>query len=230
MSMDAISPDRLPPQSRDAERSVIGSMLRDNAIISDIVNIIRADNFYFDAHQKIASTIIEIYNDGKPVDLVILHEKLKNKKLLEDIGGTSYLAELWDAAPTAANAEYYARIVREKAIVRNLIHTSTELIRDAYDSVMSGDELLGMAERKVLEIAEKGSTGDVYKINDVVNEALTRIDERGAKSHLNVTGLGTGYTDLDNMTAGLHNSELVIIAARPSVGKTASLSTSSDTS
>jgi replicative DNA helicase len=221
ISMEPFSQDRLPPQSRDAERSVIGSVLRDNAVLSELLQIIRPDNFYFDAHQKIFSTILELYNAGKPVDLVILHEALKSRKLLEDIGGAVYLGELWDAAPTAANAEYYARIVREKALVRNLIHTSTELLRDAYDGVMSADELLGTAERKVLEIAEKGTTGETFTLETAMRETLARIDERAGKSHLNVTGLGTGYTDLDNYTAGLHNSELVIIAARPGVGKTA---------
>jgi len=219
--MDMPNQDRLPPQSREAERGVIGSVLRDNQVLSDLLQIIRPDNFYFDAHQKLFAVILELYNNGKPVDLVILHEALKSRKQLEDIGGATYLAELWDAAPTAANAEYYARIVREKALVRNLIHTSTELLRDAYDGVTGADELLGQAERRILEIAEKGTTGETFTLERTLTEAFDRIDERAGKSHLNVTGLGYGYTDLDNMTAGLHNSELVIIAARPSVGKTA---------
>ena len=221
MSFESTSPERMPPQSRDAEKSVIGSVLRDNQVLSDLLQIIRPDNFYFDAHQTIFTAILELYNDGKPVDPVILFECLKAKKQIEDIGGASYIGELWDAAPTAANAEYYARIVREKALIRNLIHTSTELLRDAYDGVTSADELIGMAERKVLEIAEKGTTGETFTLETTLRDTFTRIDERAGKSHLNVTGLGTGYTDLDNMTAGLHNSELVIMAARPGVGKTA---------
>ena len=220
MSAD-LPPDRLPPQSREAEKSVIGSVLRDNAVLSELLQIIRADNFYFDAHQKIFTIILELYNEGKPIDLVILHEALKVRKQLEDIGGVSYLAELWDFAPTAANAEYYARIVRDKALVRNLIHTSTELLRDAYDGVTGADELLGQAERKILEIAEKGTTGETHALDKVLVETFNRIDDRASKAHLSVTGIGTGYIDLDNMTAGLHANELVIIAARPSVGKTA---------
>src|SRR5262245_14440202 len=106
--------DRVPPQSREAERCVLGSMLRDNAVIPDVINIVRADNFYFDAHQKIYTGIERIFDDGKPVDLVLLAEHLRAEKQLEDIGNYAYLAELWEAAPTAANAEYYARIVREK--------------------------------------------------------------------------------------------------------------------
>lgn len=212
--------DRLPPQSREAEMGVIGSVLRDNQVINDLLNIIRPENFYFDAHQKIFHAVIDLYNDGKPVDLPILFETLKSRKQVEDVGGAAYLAELWDAAPTAANAEYYARIVRDKAVVRNLIHANTELLRDAYDGVMSADELLGMAERKVLEIAEQGTVGVTKTLEDAMHEAFDRIDAK-ARGDLTGTGIPSGFVDLDNLTAGLHNNELVIIAARPSVGKTA---------
>ena len=218
---DVFSADRLPPQSKDAEKGVIGGVLRDNQVLNDILTIIRPDNFYFDAHQKIFQAIIDVYNEGKPVDLLILFEILKQRKQLDDVGGASYLAELWEAAPTAANTEYYARIVRDKAVVRNLIHVNTELLRDAYDGVMSADELLGSAERKVLEIAEKGTTGEVASLEKTLQVALTRIDERMGKEHRDVSGIATGFVDLDNITAGLQNNELVIIAARPSVGKTA---------
>ena len=221
MADDLNAAERLPPQSREAERGVLGSVLRDNAVLSEVLQILRPDNFYFDAHQKVFQAVIDVYNDGKPVDLVILHETLKQRKQLEDVGGVTYLAELWDAAPTAANAEYYARIVRDKALVRNLIHTSTELLRDAYDGVMSADELLGQAERKVLEIAEKGTTGETHTLEKTLIDAFNRIDERAGKGNLHVSGIGTGYIDLDNLTAGLQNNELIIIAARPSVGKTA---------
>jgi replicative DNA helicase len=220
MSADLIPPDRLPPQSREAERGVIGSVLRDNAVLSDVLQIIRPDNFYFDAHQKVFQAIIDLWNEGKPIDTVILFEALKQRKQLEDVGGVAYLADLWDAAPTAANAEYYARIVREKAIVRNLIHASTELLRDAYDGITSADELLGMAERKVLEIAEKGTTGETHELKRVLDDAFSRIDQRAGVAHLHVSGIATGFVDLDTLTAGLQNSELVILAARPSIGKT----------
>lgn len=219
MSADLMH-DRLPPQSREAEMGVIGSVIRDNAVLNDLLNVIRPENFYFDAHQKIFQAIIDLYNEGKPVDPAILFEALKSRKQLEDVGGAVYIAELWDAAPTAANAEYYARIVRDKALVRNLIHANTELLRDAYDGVMSADELLGMAERKVLEIAERGTVGVTKTLEDAMHEAFDRIDAK-ARGDLTGTGIPTGFVDLDNLTAGLHNNELIIIAARPSVGKTA---------
>src|SRR5437762_3282667 len=116
--------ERLPPFSREAERCVLGSMLRDNAVIGDILQIVRPDNFYADAHQKIFQGVCDLYDKGHPVDLVVLAELLKERKQIDDVGGYGGLAELWDAAPTAANAEYYARIVRDKSVIRNLIHAS----------------------------------------------------------------------------------------------------------
>jgi replicative DNA helicase len=213
--------ERLPPQSREAERSVLGSMLRDNAAIGDVVQIVRQDNFYADAHQKIFSAIISLYQDGKPVDTVMLAELLKDRKHIDDIGGYGYLGELWDAAPTAANAEYYAQIVRDKAIVRHLIHAGTEILRDAYDQGLPADELLEGAERKILDIAQLGIIGQAYTLQQALREAYDRIDVRKQRGHDTISGLPTGFVDLDDKTAGLQNSELVILAARPSVGKTA---------
>ncbi len=213
--------DRLPPQSKEAERSVLGSTLRDNAVIGDVLQIVREENFYLDAHRKIFKAIVVLYDKGQPVDLVILAEWLKEQNLIEDVGGYPYLAELWESAPTAANAEYYARIVRDKAIVRSLIHASTEILRDAYDQVMPADEMLEAAERKVLDIAQMGITGQTYTLEQAVQEAYDRIDTRHQRDQWSISGLPTGFADLDDKTAGLQNSELVVIAARPSVGKTA---------
>ena len=213
--------DRLPPQSRDAERSVLGSMLRDNEVIPDVIQLVRTENFYFDAHQKIFQAVTHLYDTAQPVDLVILAEYLNGQKQLEDVGRHAYLAELWDAAPTAANAEYYARIVREKAILRSLIHSSTEILRDAYEQAQPAEELLGSAERQIMEIAELGVTGQTIDLVQALDEAYARIDARSQRTHTNVSGLPTGFVDLDELTAGLQNNELVILAARPSVGKTA---------
>jgi replicative DNA helicase len=212
--------DRLPPQSKDAERCVLGSMLRDNGVIGDVLQIVRAENFYFDAHQKIFSGITALYDKGHPVDLVVLAERLREDKYIEDVGGYGYLGELWDAAPTAANAEYYARIVRDKAIIRSLIHASTEVLRDSYDQAMPADELLEAAERKILDIAQMGITGQTVTLQEALTQAYDRIDSRHQQDQWSISGLPTGYVDLDEKTAGLQNSELIIIAARPSVGKT----------
>jgi replicative DNA helicase len=213
--------DRLPPHSREAERSVLGSMLRDNQVISDVVNVVRAEHFYADAHQKIFQAITTLYIDrGQPADLVTLANYLEQQKQIEDIGRHAYLAELWDAAPTAANAEFYAKIVREKGMVRALIHASNEILRDAYDQAQPAEELLGAAEGKIFEIANKGVTAQTFSLHDVLKDAYDRIDIRVQKGHQSVSGLATGFVDLDEKTAGLHNAELVILAARPSVGKT----------
>jgi replicative DNA helicase len=216
------SHDRLPPYSREAERSVLGSMLRDNAVIGDVVQIIRDENFYTDAHQKIFKGITALYDKGHPADLVTLAEWLKEQKFIEDVGAYAYLAELWDASPTAANAEYYARIVRDKALVRGLIHASTEILRDAYDQNMPADELVEAAERQILDVAERGIVGEMKDLEQALREAMDRLDKRlqnGEQSSF--SGLPTGFVDLDEKTAGLQNSELIIIGARPSTGKTA---------
>src|SRR5215468_1188795 len=206
--------ERLPPQSRDAERCVLGSMLRENAVIGDVVQMIREDHFYTDAHQKIYRGIITLRDRGQPVDLVILAEWLREQNLIEDIGGYAYLGELWDVAPTAANAEYYARIVRDKAIVRNLIHAGTEILRDSYDQTQPADELLGAAETKIFEIASLGVTGQTYTLEQALAEAYDRIDKRSTGDTA-TSGVATGFVDLDEKTAGLHEGELVILAARP---------------
>ena len=219
--MDHGGPDRLPPQNKEAEQCVLGSMLRDNPVIGDVLQIIRPDNFYLDAHQKICQAIITLYDRGSPVDLMLLADELNNRKQIEEIGGYSYLGQLWEAAPTAANAEYYARIVRDKAIVRHLIHSSNEVLRDAYDQAMPADELLESAERKILDIAEMGITGQTFTLAQALTEAYDRIDTRQQNDQTSISGLPTGFIDLDEKTAGLQNSELIIMAARPSHGKTA---------
>jgi replicative DNA helicase len=213
--------DRLPPHNRDAERSVLGSMLRDNIVVGDVCNIVQADHFYADAHQRIYRAITHLCVDrGQPADLVTLANYLQQEKQIEDVGGYAYLAELWDAAPTAANAEYYARIVRDKGMVRALIHASNEILRDAYDQTQPADELLGTAEHKIFEIANKGIAGQTFTLHDVLAEAYDRIDNRCQRGHQAISGLATGFVDLDEKTAGLQNSELIVLAARPSVGKT----------
>jgi replicative DNA helicase len=215
-------PEQRLPQSREAEIAVLGSMIRDNAVIGDVLQILHAaECFYSDAHQKIFNAIREIYNRGNPPDLVVLAEELKQRGWIDDIGGYGYLSELWEAAPTAANAEYYARIVRDRSLVRNLIHTTTEILRDAYDQAMPADELLDSAESRILKVSEMGVEGEVTTLEGALANAYDLIDKRSQGEGLDISGLPTGYTDLDEILAGLQNSDLVIIAARPSVGKTA---------
>jgi replicative DNA helicase len=196
-------------------------MLRDNSVIGDVVQILRPESFYAFGHQKIFEGITSLYVErGHPADLVTLAEYLKEQKLIDDIGGYGYLVELWESGPSPGNAEYYARIVRDKSLLRGLIHACTEIHRDSQDQVMPADELLDNAERKILDIAQMGFTGQTITLQDAIKEAYDRIDSRSQRDHMSISGLATGFVDLDNLTAGLQNSELVIVAARPSVGKT----------
>ncbi len=214
--------DRLPPHNRDAERSLLSSMLRDNNVIPDAVTLVRADDFYQFAHQKIFEAITKLNDDsGKPADIVTVAEYLMQNKLIADVGGPKYLMELWDAAPSAAHFRHYADIIRQKAIVRNLIHACTELQAEAYDQVLPPAELLDSAERRVLDIAEMGITGDTITLEEALKEAYDRLDYRKKRGEHELSGIATGYLDLDNLLAGFQNSELIVLAARPSIGKTA---------
>ncbi|HEY1186143.1 MAG TPA: DnaB-like helicase N-terminal domain-containing protein, partial [Gemmata sp.] len=192
MSIDQLT-ERLPPQNRDAERGVLGGILRDNDTLPVVQQHIVADNFYYDAHQKIYQAMNDLGTEGQPIDLVILYERLRKNKQIEDIGGPDYLAELWASVPTGANAEYHAKLVKDAAMVRGLIHASNEILRDAYDRTQSGDELVSQAERKIMEVAKQGMVGETAKLADVVSEAFTRLDSRIGKDNLAVSGLPTGY-------------------------------------
>lgn len=213
--------DRLPPHNRDAERGVLGGILRDPDTLATVQQIIRTENFYFDQHQKIFQALSDLENDHQPLDLVLLHERLRKYKQLDDVGGVPYLTELWESVPTGANAEYHAKLVRDAAMIRSLIHSGNEILRDAYDRTQSADELVAQAERLIMDIAKSGMVGETKTLKDAVQEAWHRLDSRIGKENLSISGIATHYADLDNITAGLQNSELIIIAARPSVGKTA---------
>lgn len=217
---------RVPPHSLEAERCVLGSMLRNARIIPDVQLVLRPEhtdeNFYSDAHRRIYRAINKLHAVTDTVDLVILSNELHATGEINDVGGYQYLAQIYDETPTAANATYYAQIVRDKAIIRYLIYTGTDIARDASDQVAPATELLEQAERKIMGIAEWGIAGETITIKDAINEAFDRMDIRAKREGMgDVSGLPSGYVDLDNITAGLQDSELVIIAARPSVGKTA---------
>ena len=211
--------DRLPPHNRDAERGVLGGILRDPETLSEVQQLLTVENFYFDAHQKVYQTIQDLTNEHQPIDLVLIHERLNQNKQLEDVGGAAFLADLWESVQTGANVEYHARIVRDTAMVRNLIHASTEILRDAYDRTQSAEEMVSQAERKIMDIAKAGVVGEVGTLTQTIQKVYERIDERKLRG-LAISGVSTGYVDLDTITAGMQKSELVIVAARPSIGKT----------
>jgi replicative DNA helicase len=214
--------DRLPPHNAEAERAVLSCMLRDNRVINDVVQILpNKEYFYADAHQKLFETIIQL-NDkgGQPVDLVTLANALKLRGYIEDIGGYPYLGEIFDTSGSAANVEYYAQIVRDKSMVRGLILASNEILTSAYKQSMPAEELVANAERQILDVAEKAVSSNLYTLEQAIRDTYERIDQRTAGQEMTFSGLSTGFTDLNELTAGLHPSELVIVAARPSVGKT----------
>lgn len=212
--------DRLPPQNLEAERGCIGSILLDPDMCDEVALIVRPDDFYSDANRKLFEHVLGMHNDGLRIDSTLLHERLKSSGDLDFIGGLAYLLEVTESVPHAANAVYYAQIVRDKGTLRSLIHASTEILRDAYDESNDGRLTLSQAEERIFSILERGGGGEATPMADVLHAALDRIDarlERGA----GIGGISTGYGDLDQQTGGLHNSELVILAARPSMGKTA---------
>lgn len=219
--------DRLPPQNLDAEQGVLGSLLLDPEMCDEVAMLLQPTDFYLPSHQALFGHLLAMHNDGLRIDVTLLVERLNKHDDLEAVGGLAYLAEVADSVPTAANAAYYSQIVRDKATLRALIHASTEILRDAYDQSLDSREMLARAEEKVFRILEDQGTGELAALQDVLLEALTRIDQRMAKGG-GVGGMPTGFSDLDGMTGGLHEGELIILAARPSMGKTALATNISD--
>ncbi len=211
--------DRLPPQNLDAERAVLGSLLIDPQMCDEVVMILRPDDFYADAHRKLFEHVVAMHDEGKRIDTTLLMDRLTKAGEVEAIGGAAYLAEIVQAVPVAAHAIYYAQLVRDKATLRELIHASTDILRTAWDPSLEATDIMSVAEEKIFAVHDRRSSNQVASINDVLLEAFDRIDER--LKHGAAGGVPTGYTDLDNMTGGLHPSELIILAARPSMGKTA---------
>lgn len=210
---------QLPQHSNDAERSVLGSCLRLNDVIDDVTLILRTEMFFQFHHQLIFQAILDVWNAGKPVDVVVLAEEMKRRKQLEEIGREAYLGSLWDCAPTAANAEHYARIVRDKSIFRSLGQAGQEMVRESFDPSQSAEGALAQAVQSVTQIAESGMQQETVTLQEALTLARDRIDRRidgGAES----TAVPAGFLDLDSMLSGLHDGELILLAARPSCGKT----------
>lgn len=212
---------RLPPQNLDAEVGVLGSILLMNEAIDEVGETLRPDHFYSDANQKIYAAIQHLYeNNVRGIDYVTLIDELNRRDQFEDIGGANYIMEIMEAVPHAAHVRYYANIVREKWMQRSLIYSCTEILSESYDLSTDIDELLQSAERRIFSIVEEQEGGGNLAIGDILMDAFHRIDER-MNCEGDVSGTTTGFTDLDATTTGLQPTELVILAARPSMGKTA---------
>lgn len=218
--MEETLQDRIPPHSIEAEQSVLGSIFLDPETVVNVLEYLETSDFYRKNHQIIFDAILQLNNRNEAIDVVTIANELDTKNQLENAGGMEYLAELAVAVPTSANVEYYAKIVEEKSILRNLIRSATEIVRKGYEE---GDELavmLDSAEQNILQVSERRNRSGFIRISDVVSASLQNIESLAQQSD-DITGVPTGYIALDKMTAGLQKEELIILAARPAVGKTA---------
>lgn len=212
--------DRVPPHNQEAEQSVIGAIFLEPQALITAGEILLAEDFYRVAHQKIFQTMLHLSDKGKAIDVVTVTEELSAKKELEDVGGISYISEIANAVPTAANIAYYAKIVEEKSILRRLIRVATTIVEDGFTREDEVEALLAEAERKMMEVASRKNAGDFEHIKDVLVETYDNIEKLHTRKG-DVTGIPTGFRDLDRITAGFQRNDLIIVAARPSVGKTA---------
>jgi replicative DNA helicase len=208
------------PQSVDAERAVLGSILLLPEVFDEVALVVRPTDFYDDANRRLFEHLLAMHDGGQRIDLMLLVERLKKADVYESIGGAAYLAEIGRTVPTAAHAEYYAGIVAEKSALRALIHASVDIQHDAYNPTCEAKEILGRAEERLFAVLEDRGAGQVATIGEVLQESLDRIDARMDR-HAAFGGVETGFSDFDQLTGGLQKSELVILAARPSMGKTA---------
>jgi replicative DNA helicase len=211
---------KIPPQNIEAEQSVLGAMLLSDEAIGTALEVLDASWFYEDAHRKIYSAILDLYNERKNVDLITLSDKLRGDGSLELIGGATYLSQLAEIVPTAANISYYAQIVKQKGILRNLIKNATQIVSHCYDGQTSVDEVLDTAESLIFEVADIRHQQNSEPIKDLVKRAIEKIDKLYQRKE-KVTGLETGFIEFDRMTSGLQPSDLIILAGRPSMGKSA---------
>jgi len=209
---------RIPPNNIEAEQSVLGAMLLDKEAISTATEFISGDDFYREAHKEIFEAIVDIYNRGEPVDLITLTEKLKTRNTLEAVGGITFLTNLMDAVPTTHNVKYYAKIVEDKSLLRKLIKSSNEIIQKSYQAGEDIGEIIDEAEKGIFNISLNRSTQGFVHLKNILNANFDRIEQL----YLNkgkITGVPTGFHDLDNKLSGLQKSDLILIAARPSMGK-----------
>ena len=211
---------KIPPQNLEAEESILSAILLDNSTLLDVLETLESEDFYRSAHAKLFSAITDLFSKNEPVDLVTLANILKEKGQLEEIGGATYLAKLVDTAPLAVNAQHYARIIRDKAALRKLIEHSNAITARCFEDSGDVDDVIDFAEKSVFEIAGNKNKKSFYPLSQIVGHSIDVLEERQGNKTL-VTGVSTGFSRLDNLTSGFQGSDLIILAARPSMGKTA---------
>ena len=211
---------KIPPHDIEAEQAILGCMLTDKDAVISAIEVLKEEDFYREDNRAIYSAILSLYSRNEPIDIITVKAELVEQGNFERIGGLEYLAELPERVPTTANVEKYIKIVNEKATLRSLIQTSNELIALGYDESEDVDNIMDMAEKKVFDLSQKKSAKGYSALKDVLVGSFAEL-EKLYNQKGNVTGITTGFIDLDNKTAGLHNSDLIIIAARPAMGKSA---------
>ncbi len=217
--MTTVPSQKLPPQNIEAEQSVLGSMLIDKDAQLEAAELLHPGDFYKDIHGQIFQAIFSLSNRGEPVDLVTVCDELEKQKLLDKIGGAAYLASMADMTPTAAHIRHYASIVREKALLRNMIRAATDIVGKSYGYISNVEEYLDEAEQLIFEVARSRESKGFASLEDVLSETVQKLEKLYNRKG-EVTGLPSGFADLDNLTSGFQNADLIIIAARPSMGKT----------
>ncbi|WP_078393242.1 replicative DNA helicase [Shouchella patagoniensis] len=212
--------DRTPPQNIEAEQAVLGAIFLADHALTTASERLMPEDFYRASHQRIFEVMLDIGEKGEPVDLVTVTADLQDRKWLDEIGGVAYLSDVADSVPTAANVEYYSKIVEEKALLRRLIRVATNIAKEGYASEEEVDSILDQAEKTILEVSQQKNTSSFVSIKDVLLDTYDQI-EMLQQTRGEITGIATGFSELDTMTAGFQRNDLIIVAARPSVGKTA---------
>ena len=212
--------DRTPPHNIEAEQAVIGAIFLEPEAFSTASELLQSDDFYRAGHQRIFQAMVTLSDKGEPIDLVTVTTLLSSNQVLDEVGGVSYLRDLASSVPTAANISHYSKIVEEKALLRRLIRTATDIVTTSFEKEGEVDDVLNEAEKNILEVSGRTNAGSFKAIKDVLIEVYDNIEELH-QNNAAVTGVPTGYRDLDKITSGFQSNDLIIIAARPSVGKTA---------
>ena len=212
--------ERIPPHSDDAERSVLGSVMKNKEALFDVLEILTPDDFYSEIHKEIFSAVRDLNRASSPVDVLTVSEELKKRKTFEMVGGRAYVASLTTMAPSTANASAYAKIIKENAVLRRLIEVSSDIVEKSYRQKTDAAQVLDYAEQGIFDIARMNQKKDFTALKDILWTNMDEID-RMAEQEGRLTGLTTGFADLDARTSGLQKSDLIILAARPSMGKTA---------
>ncbi|MBO6235451.1 MAG: replicative DNA helicase [Schwartzia sp.] len=212
--------ERIPPQNIEAEQAVLGAMLLEKKAIVAATELLKPDDFYREAHKLVFEAIVELSQRDEAADLVTVVEQLKKNEKLDKAGGIAFVTSLANAVPTAANVKYHAKIVLEKAQLRNLINTTTEIAGEAYEDVEEIGALMEKAEKEILKVTGRGTSFDFTPIGKLVIDVFDKVEKRSQEKNA-LTGLASGFRDLDRLTSGLQASDLILVAARPSMGKTA---------